>query len=235
MRGLAGAGGKRREWPRSAGSGVVGAGRHLRVFDPPEEVLDVVSFWTAGRQKPERDVRLFPLRLGLAQDLGAVDRSVVPTPPSSVSHSSGTTQRAERLSGPRGSRHRRFYELVPGLGYPGWIRLVTQRGRRAAVAGPPSGPSTGAPCASVGNKASMVVCEELSAPMRPAKFRHKDNLTLISRRRGSARAWSNPTCISYRDSRTGRLQGHRQWGRCYCADGVVWEADAHAACNVREP
>ena len=57
-------------------------------------------------------------------------------------------------------------------------------------------------------------------------------LTSISRRRGSALALVNPACTSQIDSRTGLLQGHRQWDRFYCTDGVVLDADVNAACNI---
>ncbi|MXZ26462.1 MAG: transposase, partial [Caldilineaceae bacterium SB0665_bin_21] len=59
-----------------------------------------------------------------------------------------------------------------------------------------------------------------------------DTLTSISRRRGSAPALVNPAYTSQIDSRTGLLQGRRQWDRFYCCDGAVLDADANAACNI---
>ncbi len=97
------------------------------------------------------------------------------------------------------------------------------------------------------NKADTIACEDLSASMKSAKYRHKDTnrrlhgwvkgvmadtLTSISRRRGSALALVNPAYTSQIDSRTGLLQGHRRWDRFYCLDGVVLDADTNAACNI---
>ncbi|MDE0673221.1 MAG: zinc ribbon domain-containing protein, partial [Caldilineaceae bacterium] len=42
----------------------------------------------------------------------------------------------------------------------------------------------------------------------------------------------NPAYTSQVDSRTGLLQGRRQWDRFYCCDGVVLDADVNAACNI---
>ena len=97
------------------------------------------------------------------------------------------------------------------------------------------------------DKAGTLACEDLSLSMKSTKVRHKDTNrrlngwvkgvmadtpTSISRRRGSALALVNPACTSQIDSRTGLLQGHRRRDRFYCLDGVVLDADAHAACNI---
>ncbi len=97
------------------------------------------------------------------------------------------------------------------------------------------------------DKAGTIACEDLSVPMKSAKYRYKDTnrrlngwvkgvmadtLTSISRRRGSALALVNPAYTSQIDSRTGLLQGRRRWDRFYCTDGVVLDADANAACNI---
>ena len=97
------------------------------------------------------------------------------------------------------------------------------------------------------DKAGTLACEDLSLPMKSAKYRHRDTnrrlngwvkgvmadtLTSISRRRGSALALVNPAYTSQIDSRTGLLQGTRRWDRFYCTDGVVLDADANAACNI---
>ncbi len=97
------------------------------------------------------------------------------------------------------------------------------------------------------DKAGTLACEDLSASMKSAKYRHRDTnrrlngwvkgvmadtLTSISRRRGSALALVNPAYTSQIDSRTGLLQGTRQWDRFYCSDGVVLDADVNAACNI---
>ena len=97
------------------------------------------------------------------------------------------------------------------------------------------------------DKANTIACEDLTASMKSAKYRHKDTnrrlsgwvkgmmaetLTSISRRRGSAPALVNPAYTSQIDSRTGLLQGRRQWDRFHCIDGVVLDADANAACNI---
>ncbi len=97
------------------------------------------------------------------------------------------------------------------------------------------------------DKADTIACEDLSATMKSAPYRHRDTnrrlsgwvkgvmadtFTSISRRRGSAPAWVNPAYTSQVDSRTGLLQGKRQWDRFYCLDGVVLDADVNAACNI---
>ncbi|MYC64495.1 MAG: transposase [Caldilineaceae bacterium SB0661_bin_34] len=97
------------------------------------------------------------------------------------------------------------------------------------------------------DKANTIACEDLTASMKSAQYRHKDTnrrlngwvkdvmadtLTSISRRRGSAPALVNPAYTSQIDSRTGLLQGRRQWDRFYCCDGAVLDADANAACNI---
>ena len=97
------------------------------------------------------------------------------------------------------------------------------------------------------DKADTIACEDLTAPMKSAKYRHRDTnrrlngwvkgimaetLTSISRRRGSALALVNPAYTSQIDSRTGLLQGRRCWDRFHCLDGVVLDADANAACNI---
>ncbi|MYC64578.1 MAG: transposase, partial [Caldilineaceae bacterium SB0661_bin_34] len=97
------------------------------------------------------------------------------------------------------------------------------------------------------DKAGTIACEDLSAHMKSAPYRHRDTnrrlsgwvkgvmadtLTSISRRRGSAPALVNPAYTSQIDSRTGLLQGTRRWDRFYCLDGVVLDADTNAACNI---
>jgi len=92
------------------------------------------------------------------------------------------------------------------------------------------------------DKADTIACEDLTAPMKSAKYRHKDanrrlsgwvkGATSISRRRGSAPALVNPACTSQIDSRTGLLQGQRKGDRFHCIDGVVPDADANVACNI---
>ena len=97
------------------------------------------------------------------------------------------------------------------------------------------------------DKASTIACEDLSASMKSAPYRHKDTnrrlhgwgkgvmsdtLTSISRRRGSALVLVNPACTSQIASRTGLLQGTRRWDRFCCLDGVVLDADGNAACNI---
>ena len=96
------------------------------------------------------------------------------------------------------------------------------------------------------DKAGTLACEDLSASMKSAPYRHRDTnrrlngwvkgvmadtLTSISRRRGSALVLVNPAYTSQIDSRTGLLQGKRQWDRFYCLDGVL-DADTNAACNI---
>ena len=81
------------------------------------------------------------------------------------------------------------------------------------------------------DKAGTIACEDLSASMKSARYRHKDTnrrlsgwvkgvmadtFTSISRRRGSAPALVNPAYTSQVDSRTGLLQGRRRWDRFYC-------------------
>ena len=98
------------------------------------------------------------------------------------------------------------------------------------------------------DKADTIACEDLSARMQSAPYRHRDThrrlrgwvkgvmadtLTSISRRRGSAPALVNPAYTSQIDSRTGLWQGRRQGDRFYCCDGVVLDADVNAACNIR--
>ncbi|MYA04319.1 MAG: transposase, partial [Caldilineaceae bacterium SB0664_bin_22] len=85
------------------------------------------------------------------------------------------------------------------------------------------------------DKAGTIACEDLSAHMKSAPYRHRDTnrrlsgwvkgvmadtLTSISRRRGSAPALVNPAYTSQVDSRTGLLQGTRRRDRFYCLDGV---------------
>ena len=68
------------------------------------------------------------------------------------------------------------------------------------------------------DKANTIACEDLTAPMKSAQYRHRDTnrhlngwvkgvmadtLTSISRRRGSALALVNPACTSQIDSWTG--------------------------------
>lgn len=43
-----------------------------------------------------------------------------------------------------------------------------------------------------------------------------------------------PTCTSQTTSRTGLLQGTRQGNWFRCVDEVVLDADANAACNIRD-
>ena len=97
------------------------------------------------------------------------------------------------------------------------------------------------------DKADTIACEDLSASMKSARYRHRDTnrrlngwvkgvmtdtLTSISRRRGSEPVLVNPAYTSQIDSRTGLLQGRRQWDRFHCIDGAVLDADANAACNI---
>ena len=97
------------------------------------------------------------------------------------------------------------------------------------------------------DKAGTIACEDLSASMKSSRYRHRDTnrrlsgwvkgvmadtFTSISRRRGSAPALVNPAYTSQIDSRTGLLQGTRQWDRFYCLDGAVLDADVNAACNI---
>ena len=97
------------------------------------------------------------------------------------------------------------------------------------------------------DKAGTIACEDLSAHMKSAPYRHRDTnrrlsgwvkgvmadtFTSISRRRGSTLALVNPAYTSQVDSRTGLLQGKRQWDRFYCCDGAVLDADVNAACNI---
>ncbi len=97
------------------------------------------------------------------------------------------------------------------------------------------------------DKAGTIACEDLSATMKSAPYRHRDTnrrlsgwvkgvmadtLTSISRRRGSAPALVNPAYTSQVDSRTGLLQGRRRRDRFYCLDGAVLDADINAACNI---
>ncbi|MDE0670193.1 MAG: hypothetical protein OXH72_00405 [Caldilineaceae bacterium] len=92
------------------------------------------------------------------------------------------------------------------------------------------------------DKADTIACEDLMAPMKSAKYRHKaanrrlsgwvKGATSISRRRGSAPALVNPACTLQIDSRTGLLQGQRKGDGFHCIDGVVPDADANAACNI---
>ena len=42
----------------------------------------------------------------------------------------------------------------------------------------------------------------------------------------------NPAYTSRIDTRTGLLQGKRQWDRFYGCDGAVLDADVNAACNI---
>ena len=100
---------------------------------------------------------------------------------------------------------------------------------------------------SVVDRAGTIACEDLTASMQSAKYRHKDTnrrlggwvkgimadtLTSISRRRGSALVLVNPAYTSQIDSRTGLLQGQRRWDRFHGIDGVVLDADTNAARNI---
>ncbi len=97
------------------------------------------------------------------------------------------------------------------------------------------------------DKTGIIACEDLSARMKSARYRHRDTNrrlsgwgkgvmadtpTSISRRRGSAPALVNPAYTLQIDSRTGLLQGRRRWDRFYCCDGVVLDTDTNAACNI---
>ena len=97
------------------------------------------------------------------------------------------------------------------------------------------------------DKADTIACEDLTAHMKSARYRHRDTnrrlngwvkgvmadtLTSISRRRGSVPALVNPAYTSQTDSRTGLLQGRRQGDRFHCIDGAVLDADTNAACNI---
>ena len=101
---------------------------------------------------------------------------------------------------------------------------------------------------SVVDRAGTIACEDLTVPMKSAKkVMHRDTQrrlsgwvkgmmaetqTSISRRRGSALVLVNPAYTSQIDSRTGLLQGKRQWDRFYGMDGVVLDADTNAARNI---
>ena len=97
------------------------------------------------------------------------------------------------------------------------------------------------------DKAGTIACEDLSLPMKSAKYRHRDTtlrlngwvkgtmadtFTSISQHRGSALTLVNPAYTSQVDSRTGLLQGQRRWDWFHCIDGVVLDADTNAACNI---
>ena len=101
---------------------------------------------------------------------------------------------------------------------------------------------------SVVDRAGTIACEDLTAPMQSArKVMHRDTqrrlrgwvkgvmadtLTSISRRRDTALVLVNPANTSQIDSRTGLLQGKRNWDRFYGLDGVVLDADTNAARNI---
>ena len=97
------------------------------------------------------------------------------------------------------------------------------------------------------DNADTIACEDLTANMKSAQYRHRDTkrrlaawvkgvmadtLTSISRRRGSALVLVNPAYTSQIDSRTGLLQGTRRGDRFYGLDGVVLDADTNAARNI---
>ena len=99
------------------------------------------------------------------------------------------------------------------------------------------------------DKACAIAVEDLTAPMASSRRLHRDTkrrlggwtkglmaeaFTSISRRRCSTLALVNPAYTSQIDSRTGLLQGTREWDRFHCVDGVVLDADTNAACNILE-
>ena len=101
---------------------------------------------------------------------------------------------------------------------------------------------------SVVEQASVVACEDLSTSMQLVPCHHRDThcrldgwvkgerantLTLISRCRTSAPVLVSPACTSQTGSRTSPLPRCRQRGGFCCGDGVVTNADANAAYNIR--
>ena len=100
---------------------------------------------------------------------------------------------------------------------------------------------------SIVDKASVVVAEDLTAPMSGKKFGKNMNRRLTSwtkgclaesletvcQRRGSTLVLVNPAYTSQMDSRNGLLLGKRVGDSFHCFDGVVLQADTNAARNVK--
>jgi IS605 OrfB family transposase len=96
------------------------------------------------------------------------------------------------------------------------------------------------------NKASLLVCEDLTSPISGKKFSKNVSRRLsswtkgviaqaienVSRRRGSTVVHVNAAYTSQMDSRNGTLTGKRSGDKFYCEDGVVLQADMNAARNV---
>jgi IS605 OrfB family transposase len=100
---------------------------------------------------------------------------------------------------------------------------------------------------SVVDKAKVIVCEDLSAPIKSRKKYRKDQkrrlsswfkgligeaLKSVIKRRGSSLRQVNCAYTSQMDSRYGVLLGHRGGEKFYCFDGVVLDADVNAARNI---
>jgi IS605 OrfB family transposase len=100
---------------------------------------------------------------------------------------------------------------------------------------------------SVVDKASTIVSEDLTAPIRSRKRRSRDSkrrlgawvkgilaqaLTRVSQRRGASLHLVNAAYTSQTDHRHGVLLGDRRGDRFYCFDGVVLDADENAARNI---
>jgi IS605 OrfB family transposase len=97
------------------------------------------------------------------------------------------------------------------------------------------------------DKASSIVCEDLSRPISSQKKYGKnlkrrlsgwvkgvmqDALESVSQRRGSSLVLVNCAYTSQMDNRHGVLVGHRRGDSFYCFDGVVLHADQNAALNI---
>ena len=97
------------------------------------------------------------------------------------------------------------------------------------------------------DKTSVVVAEDLTAPMSGKKFGKNMNRRLTSwtkgclaesletvcQRRGSTLVLVNPAYTSQMDSRNGLLLGKRIGDPFHCFDGEVLQADTNAARNVK--
>jgi IS605 OrfB family transposase len=96
------------------------------------------------------------------------------------------------------------------------------------------------------DKASVIVCEDLTSPISGKKASKNVSRRLsawtkgviaqaienVSLRRGSTVVHVNAAYTSQMDSRNGTLSGKRRGDQFYCADGVVLQADVNAARNV---
>jgi len=99
---------------------------------------------------------------------------------------------------------------------------------------------------SVVYKALVVVCEDLTSPIRGNSFGKNQNRRLsgwvkgllaeainaASRRRGASVTLVNAAYTSQTDSRYGILMGKRTGNQFYCFDGEVLDADFNAARNI---